>query len=73
MTSQKVSDLTITEFRELIKETLMETIAELTKDPDDGLELREEFVAEVQRMMGPVEAGEPIIPIEEVARKHRLD
>ncbi len=73
MTSQKVSDLTITEFRELIRETLMETLAELTDDPDAGLELRGEFVAEVQRRMGAVKAGEPTIPIEEVARKHGLD
>ena len=73
MPGQKVSDLTITEFRELIRETLMETLVELTEDPDNGLELRGDFVSEVQRRMAAVEAGEPTIPIEEVARKYGLD
>ena len=63
----------ITEFRELIRETLMATLAELTEDPDNGLELRGDFVAEVQRRMVAVESGEPTIPMEEVARKHGLD
>jgi hypothetical protein len=73
MTSQKVSDLTVTEFRELIRETLMQTLAELTEDPDAGLELREEFVAEVQRRMAAAAAGEPAVPIEEVAKRYELD
>jgi hypothetical protein len=38
----KVSDLTIIEFRQLIKETLLEII-----DPDYGLELRPEIEEEL--------------------------
>ena len=73
MASQKVSDMTITEFRELIRATIMETLAELTEDPDAGLELRGEFVSEVQRRMAAIDAGESTIPIKEVANKHGLD
>jgi hypothetical protein len=40
------ADLTTDEFRELVREAALQTLAELLGDPDEGLELRPEFVAE---------------------------
>ena len=52
--SAKISDLTITEFRELITDTIQETMSELLShaDPDAGLELNPEIVELIQRQRG---------------------
>jgi hypothetical protein len=39
---QRVADLTIEEFRDIIRETVRETMLE--KDPDAGLELSDEVI-----------------------------
>lgn len=41
----KVADLTVQELRQLIRQTVSETM--LDPDPDVGLELREEFIADL--------------------------
>ena len=38
-------------------------------DPDEGMELREEFIEELEASIKAVEAGEPTIPAEEVYRR----
>ncbi len=42
-------------------------------DPDEGLELREDFALELEASIKAVEAGQPTIPAEEVARLLGLD
>lgn len=69
MPNPTVADLTVEEFRELVREVVLQTLAELLRDPDQGLALREEFVAELQRSLEEVEAGEETIPAEEIATK----
>ena len=41
-------------------------------DPDEGLELREDFAVKLEASIRALEAGAPTIPFEEVARKHGL-
>ena len=66
MAAQTVAELTIDEFRALIRETVTEVVAELLDDPDEGLEFREEFVAEMERRL----AGErKTIPAADVYRR----
>ena len=72
MVQQKVSDLTTDELRSIIREAVLETLSDLLEDPDEGLELREEFAAELEASIKAVEAGQPTIPAEEFARKHGL-
>ena len=43
----RVSDLTIEELRLLIQETVTQTLAELLRDPDDGLEIRDDLRREL--------------------------
>ncbi len=69
MPNPTVADLTVEEFRELVREVVLQTLAELLRDPDQGLALREEFVAELQRSLEEVKAGEETIPAEEIATK----
>ena len=68
-TPQTVADLTIPEFRRLIRQTVAEVVAELLDDPDEGLELRADFVEEMQSRLA---SDEPTIPAEEVYRQKGL-
>jgi predicted DNA-binding protein (UPF0278 family) len=61
---QRVADLTIEEFRAIIRETVRETMLE--KDPDVGLELSDEMIAILSQ---PVETKD-CIGIEDLAVKH---
>ena len=47
MDNTKVADLTVEEFRNVIRETVAQTLAELLSDPDEGLALREELNSEL--------------------------
>lgn len=61
----RVADLTSDELKALIKEAVREEIEELIEDPDKGLELADEFVAELKASI----ASREKIPVEEVAKK----
>ncbi len=61
---QRVADLTIEEFRAIIRETVIEAMLE--KDPDAGLELSDEAI---EILSQPV-SEEGRITIEELAVKH---
>ena len=68
-TAQTVADLTIVEFRELVREIVAEVVEELI-DPDAGLEPRPEFIEEMERRLA---SDEPTIPAEEVYCQLGLD
>ncbi len=61
---QRVADLTIEEFRAIIRETVRETMLE--KDPDAGLELSDEVI---EILSQPLETKD-CISIEDLALKH---
>ena len=49
MSQVKVADLTIEEFKELVRETVIQTILEMLGDPDSGLELQDHLEEELKR------------------------
>ncbi|MBC7223802.1 MAG: hypothetical protein H5T59_05955 [Anaerolineae bacterium] len=69
MAPERVTDLTVDEFKALVREVVMETLCELLGDPDEGLELREDFAEELRRSLAAVEAGGETIPAREVAER----
>ncbi len=69
MADMKVADLTVEDFRELVRELVTQTLLEMFGDPEERLELRDEFGAELQRSLAAVEAGGKTIPVQEVAAK----
>lgn len=69
MANTKVADLTIQEFEELVREVVIQTLSEMFGDPDEGLELREDFAAELRRSLTTVEASGETIPVQEVATR----
>jgi len=69
MSSQKVASLTVDELKKLIREEVKQTITEMFIDPDEGLELREEFRSELERSLAEVEAGGKTISGHEIAAR----
>lgn len=69
MADLKVADLTVQEFKELVREVVIQTFLEMLGDPDEGLELRDDFVRELQRSLATVESGGKTTPVQEVAAR----
>ena len=73
MSNPKVADITVNELKKLIREEVKQTITEMFTDPDDGVELRDEFRRELQCSLTEVEAGGKTRSAQEVAAKLGLD
>ena len=65
----KVSDLTVSQLRELIREVVLDCIGESYEDFHRDLELNPEFAAGLQASIDARAAGEPTIPWEEAKRQ----
>ncbi len=69
MTNPRIADLTVSEFKDLVHETVVHSIAELFGDPDLGLELRGGFADELRRSLADLEAGGGTVDLSEVAKR----
>ena len=72
MMPAKVADLTIDQFRELIRETVTQTLSDMMGDPDEGMELREDFTEELRHslsVMEAMEAGGKTVAAQKVAER----
>ena len=58
MVATRVADMSVDELKSLIQETVTETLLDLFRDPDDGLELRDNFKSVLQHSLSVVGAGE---------------
>jgi len=67
MTVSSVADLTVEELKELIRETVSQTIVEMLGDPDKEAELREDVKERLERSFALVQAGGKTIPAHQVA------
>lgn len=65
MSHSTVADLTVEQFRTLIRETVTQTLLEMFGDPDEGLELRDDFKAKLQQSLAMAQAGGKTIPAAE--------
>jgi hypothetical protein len=72
MSTNRISDLTVDEFRTLIRETVREVLEELVEidDPDDGLEFRPEVAEYLKEALRERKPG---TPLEDVMRDLHLD
>lgn len=64
-----IGDLTVDQFKALMREVVIQTFTEMLGDPDEGLELREDIKVKILQSLSAVKEGEKIIPAEEVASK----
>ena len=67
--NSKVADLSIDEFKKVVREVVMQTFSEMFADPDDGLELQDDFKAELQRSLTEARKGKETISAKDVANK----
>ena len=72
-TTQRVADLTVAEFRGLIREVVIECLGEMYEDLRPDAELTAEFAGKLKASIDARKDGEPTIPAEEVYRRLRLD
>ena len=66
---QKVSDLTVSQLRELIREVVLECIGESYEDFHRDLEFNPQFAAELQASIDEVAAGAETFSAGEVAKE----
>ena len=69
MTNPRIADLTVTEFKQLVRESVAQSIAAVLGDPDEGLRLRDDFAEELQRSLAEVEAGGRTTSLADVAER----
>ena len=68
MANLKIADLTVSQFKELIHDTVAEALAELLTDPDEGLVLRDDVAEKLRQSIEEVGAGGKTIPLSELFR-----
>ena len=68
-----VTDLTVEELRELIRETVSQTLVEMLGDPDKEMELREDVKERLERSLAMVQAEGKTVPAQKVAAKLGLE
>jgi hypothetical protein len=73
MIPSRVADLTVDQCKDLIREVVTQTIGEIFGDPDEGLELREDITAALQRSLAAVQAGGETTPAQATADKLGLE
>jgi len=61
--------MSVDEFKSLIQETVTQTLLDLFRDPDEGLELREDFSRLLQNSLTAVKAGGETLTADNVAAK----
>ncbi len=71
MTSSRVADLTVSEFRELCRDTFAQVVEEVLDDPDRGLALNDEVARRLERSLADVDAGGITVSHAEVAERLR--
>ena len=69
MTSPRIADLTVNEFKQLVRESVVQSIAGLLGDPDGGLRLRQDFAEELERSLAEVDAGGRTTSLSDVAER----
>lgn len=67
--TMQVKDLSIDEFKALIRETIAETLEEFLPDPDLDKTVREDFKRELLEMRQRRQAGVRGIPAEQVMQR----
>lgn len=62
-------DMSVEQFRGLVRDTVRQAIRELLEDPDAGLPLRPAFVRRLRRSLAYLDGGGKTLPAAEMARR----
>jgi hypothetical protein len=72
MARSTIANMTVDEFRMLVREVVIQTLEELLGDPDQGLELDDDLRLELEQSLAAVQAGEKTAPASVVAARLKL-
>ncbi|MCL4489563.1 MAG: hypothetical protein M1570_15755 [Chloroflexi bacterium] len=70
---ERVGDMTREELRDLIKSSVEDSLVEILQDPDAGLELRPEIIAQIQQQRKQIAAGKPGKTLEELMQEYGIE
>jgi len=73
MATQTISDLSVDEFKLLIKETVAETLAEMLADPDSGYVLQPSIEERLKESAAALQKGIKTIPADDLATELGLE
>lgn len=73
MSVLNVVELTVDDLKSLIREEVTQTILDVFGDPDEGLELRDEFKVRLRRSLEKVRKGGETISAHQVATRLGLE
>ena len=73
MAYSTVADLTVDQFKNLIRQVVIQTLSEVLGDPDEGLEIRKSVRQRLLHQKKAVAAGERGEPFEDVVRRLGLE
>ena len=73
MAQTTVGELSVAEFRHLVKQIVAETLAELMADPDEGLELQEGLQARLRKSLDEVRGSVRTQSAQELATQLGLE
>ena len=59
--------MTVNEFRELVRDIVIQSVTALLGAPDEGLTLRDDFAERLELSLADVEAGAATTSLEDVA------
>ena len=68
MADSTVADLTVTEFKELVREAVSQSLTELLADPDEGMVLRDDFAEALRNSLREVQAGGRTMSLSDVLK-----
>jgi hypothetical protein len=69
MLGTKISDLTVDEFRALVRDVVRQTLDEMLNDPDEGLSLRDGLEEALQRSIKAVNEGGQTYNADDAAKR----
>jgi hypothetical protein len=69
MLGNKISDLTVDEFRSLVRDIVRETLNEMLSDPDEGLALQDGLEDALRRSIKAVNEGAETYDADDAAKK----
>jgi len=67
--SVTLRDMSVEQFRKLLRTELKESLRELLTDPDAGLALRPAFVRRLRRSLEHLDNGDETVAADEMARR----
>ena len=72
MAHQTVANLTVVQFKDLVRQVVMQTLEEVLGDPDEGLEIKKSVRERLLRQKQAVAKGERGEAFEDVVRRLKL-